>query len=514
MQKTNKIDILLIYPKLGSFDTIIRDIPLSLIYAAADSVKNGYSVRIFDCRLHPNDFMERIRELLKEGCFLVGLSVMTGYPIKTALAISKFIKEGYDVPIVWGGPHPTVLPEQTLESPYIDYVIRDWGSEALHRLISYIRDNACLIEEITGLGYKRDGKIFLNQTTNKFEMIDYHDIPYHLVDIDLKNYNRLQGKDFFFPIYTAMGCPSQCTFCMSPSVYKKIEGKKWIPYSDDSVIEHIEYLTGKYEFQRLQVYDDNSFVDLNRMREFFKKYISRGLHEKLKIDFRGVRIDALDRMDDDFLQLMVRANVEMLELGAESGSDKSLLRMKKGITVEQILRASRKLVKYPSLKPHYNILCGIPGETYEDLKQTKVLMQTLVKDNPSCLLGAAADWKPLPGSLMTEIAVRDYNLVLPARLEEWIRIDTTDAEKIVHPWYTRRINNYIKLLQLSGLLLDGKVKMIKAMIPPGKALMMRFLLSCVKMYLPLLKARLRFNFSALLIEYSIKNFLMKLISSK
>lgn len=514
MTPNNKTDILLIYPPLGSFDNIIRDIPLSLIYAATESVKNGYNVEIFDCRLNPNNWKKDLTKYLNMGCSLAGLSVMTGYPISTSLEISKFIKESCDIPIVWGGPHPTVLPEETLRNVYVDFVIRDWGSIPLFQLISHLKDNRFRLDEITGLGYKKDNEVILNKPTSKFEIIDYHDICYHLVDINFKKYNRLQSEELFFPIYTAMGCPCQCAFCIAPAVYKKIQGRKWVPFSVDFVIGHIEYLCKRYRFNRLQVYDDNSFVDLSRMKEFFLKYIERGFHRRLKIDFRGVRIDEVDKMDKEFLKLMVEANVELLELGAESGSDESLKRMRKGITVEQILRVNRRLAEFSSLKPHYNILCGIPGETYEDLKKTKSLMETLVRDNPSCFLGAAADWKPLPGSLMTEIAVSEYNLKLPQKLEEWTRIDTTDAEKIVHPWYTRKMDNYIKLLQIAGLLLDNKIDTIRMFVSSKRFNVIRLFLILAKMYRPFLKLRLKLNCSAFLLEYPMKNLAMKMITRK
>lgn len=507
----DKIDILLVYPRLGSQDTILRDIPLSLIYAATDSVKHGYKVKILDIRLCPNDWQEKLDLYLNQGCSLVGLSVMTGNPITTSLTVSKYVKTKYNTPIVWGGPHPTILPEQTLQNEYIDYVIRDWGSLALLQLIQYIKGDISSINSILGLGYKENGKIILNPPQCTFETLDYKNLPYHLVDIKSSNYNRLNNGEMIFPIFTALGCPFSCSFCMSPAVYKKIKGKKWLPYSINDVIGHIEYLIEKYNFQRLQIYDDDTFVDLNRMRNFLIEYIKRGFHKNLKLDCRSVRVDELDRMDDNFLSLMVQANMEIFAIGAESGSDRSLKMMNKGITAEQILRVNRKLSKYPMLMPHYNILCGVPGETYEDLVQTKILMETIVKDNPSALLGAAADWKPLPGSAMTEKAVKEYNLKLPESLEEWAKIDTLDAEKIAHPWYDKNINNYIELLQLAGQLLDKKIEMVNKAIKHHKFNFMHILVALAKCYRPILKLRLKYNFSAFLLEYKIRNFAMKFI---
>jgi radical SAM superfamily enzyme YgiQ (UPF0313 family) len=293
---------------------------------------------------------------------------------------------------------------------------------------------------------------------------------------------------------------------MSPSVYKKIKGKKWIAFDTDYVIDHIDYLMTKYDFQRLQIYDDDSFVDLHRMYDLFSEYVKREFHKKLKLDFRGARIDELDRMDDDFLRLMVKANVELLAIGVESGSNEILRAMNKDITVEQTIRVNQKLTKYPSLKPHYNFFCGVPGETIRSLIQTKELLLNLLSDNPHCYLGVGADWKPLPGSAMTSKAVDEYKLSLPATLSEWAAIDSYDAEKIVHPWYTKEMNRMIRLLQIAGQLLDGKIsdhrKDLGFII--GNVLYVFTIL-----YKPILSFRLKYNITSFLIEYDIRNILFR-----
>lgn len=502
----NDLDILLVYPQLGSFDNILKDIPLSLIYAAAHSVKNQYNVKILDLRSHPHDWEQQLDLHLQKGCSLVGLSVMTGNPITTSLKISKYVKEKYKIPVVWGGPHPTILPEQTLENDYIDFVIRDWGSVALFKLIEFLKGKSDDIKTIAGLGYKNDDQIILNENQDSFEMLHHEDLPYHLVDIDGSVYNRLNNGEIIFPIFTSMGCPYKCTFCISPSVYKKIKGKKWVTHEDSEVLNHIDHLLKRYQFSRIQIYDDDSFVDLNRMNKLLKGYIDRGFHKKLKLDFRGVRINELDKMDLEYLDLMVEANVELMAIGVESGSDEMLRQMKKGITREQIIRVNQKLAKYPSLKPHYNFFCGVPGETFESLIETKDLLIQLVKDNPNCYLGVGADWKPHPGSAMTDWAVRDYALKLPNNLIEWAAIDSFDAKKIVHPWYTKQVNSMIKLLQIAGQLLDRKI------IDHRKSLGFTFgwLISIAALiYRPILSLRLKYNFSRYMIEYDIKDIIFK-----
>lgn len=506
--KRDPVDIVLIYPQLGSFDNIVCDIPLSLIYAAVDSVKSGFAVKILDLRVDLDDWKSKLNQYIEDDASLIGISVMTGNPIKTSLEISKYIKSQYSVPIVWGGAHPTILPEETLKNQYIDYVIRDFGSKSLCDLISHLKHGDIKKTDIIGLAYKEDGRVQMNPPLCAFEMPDFRDLPYQLVDMNSDKYNRLSNGEFLIPIFTAFGCPYKCSFCMSPAVYKKIKGKKWAPYDLEEVFQHIDSLMDKYCFKRLQIYDDDSFVDLDRLHKFLSGYIERGFHEKLVLDFRGARINELDKMDDDFYALMVKANVELLAIGAESGSPATLKKMNKGITVEQTIRVNQKFAKHPTLKPHYNFFCGVPGETYEDLLKTKELILILVRDNPHCYIGVGADWKPLPGSEMTELAVEEFNLNLPSSLEEWALIDSFDAIKLVHPWYTTRMNNMIMLLQLSGMFLDKRFKDYRKDFGfvLGNTV---YLLSLL--YKPILRLRLRFNFASLLLEYKAMRFSIQTI---
>jgi anaerobic magnesium-protoporphyrin IX monomethyl ester cyclase len=499
------IDVLLIYPHLGSWDNVIRDMPLSIIYVATLTVKAGFNVKILDLRINAKNWKECVDEYISKKPKLVGISVMTGKPILNALDISRFIKAKMSAPIVWGGPHPTILPEQTLENEYIDYIIRDWGSKSLLQLTQYLSGQDVQLNQIDGLGYKKNGQLYLNSSACEFEKLALSDIPYHLVDIN-KDYFRIIDEELVFPIFTSLGCPYQCSFCVSPNIYKKIKGKKWISYDVDEVLDHIEVMRHRYAFKRIQVYDDDGFVDLEKKLQFFRKYIDRGYHQLFKLDFRAMRVNELDMIDDDYLSLMAKANVQVLMIGAESGANTTLERMNKMIRVEDTIRVNQKLARYPSLRPMYNLFCGSPGETLEEIYQTKNLMIKLVEDNPYCYLGFCGDWKPIPGSVVTENAVINYKLELPSTLEKWGNVDSFDAKKIVHPWYTKEIDDTIKMLQVAVQVLDRKVIDFRHRLGPGLGMLIYLISICYK---PLIRFRLKYNVTAFLFEYHIENYLIK-----
>lgn len=491
------LDVLLIYPPLGSLDDVIRDIPLSLIYVASDTVKAGFRVKILDLRIEPEKWRERVDLALAAGCGLVGMSVMTGNPITSALHISQYIKKKYNLPIIWGGPHPTILPEQCLENPDIDYVVRNWGSKPLSLLVDHLTGGEARIEEINGLGYKVDGRIMLNEATPAHEMLDYHDLPYHLVPLDGSIYNRLQNGELIFPIYTSVGCPYRCTFCVSPITYKKIKGKRWVPYDVDQVLDHIQYISDKYHFTRLQIYDDDAFVDLARIERFIRGYIARGFNKRFKLDFRGARINELDRASDEFLTLLEEAGVELMCIGVESGSPRVLKLMQKDITVEQAIRVNQKLARHPSLNPNYNFFYGIPGEKFEDILETKELILRLIEDHPGCYISKIGHWKPYPGAVLTDRAVTEYGLKLPTDLHGWATMDSWEAKALRHPWYTPQTAKMIGLMEISGPLLSPWAPFLIEHLGPVLGRVVNW---GVKLYKPILRWRLKNNYTGFLIE--------------
>lgn len=502
MSATRKTDALLIYPPLGCWDGLVRDLPLSLLYAAADSVRAGYRVEVLDLRLCARGWRRAVSRRLEGGCAVVGLSVMTGRPIHNALQISRFVREMHpDVPILWGGPHPTVLPEQTLSHPLIDFVIADWGSTPLMLLLDHLCRGEGELDAIAGLGHKRGGVPSFGPPQRRFEVVRPADIPYHLVERDIHRYTRIGSDGVVVPIFTSLGCPHRCAFCIAPGQYSKVSGKKWIPLHVEEVLDHVQLLVDRYGPRELQVYDDDSFVDMERMRTLLRGYVARGFPRRLKLHFRGVRVDELDRMDDDMLALMVQANVHLLFVGIESGSDRVLRAMDKGITREQILRVNRKLARFPRLKPRYSYFCGAPGERYEDLLQTKTLIRQLVRDHPGCYLGAGSDWKPIPGSRLCDEAVREHGLVLPATLEQWSAVDSFDADRISYPWYTPQHDGMIRLMQVFANVADAKLRDFGEAMGPTGAL----LGALARLYRPLLDFRLEHNLTAWLPEYPVQH---------
>jgi anaerobic magnesium-protoporphyrin IX monomethyl ester cyclase len=182
-------------------------------------------------------------------------------------------------------------------------------------------------------------------------------------------------------------------------------------------VAHMEYAKKEFGATHIVFLDDTSFPDVPRMRRLFELIVERELD--VTLEFRGARVNEIMKMDDAFIDLMVRAGGRLLMVGGESGSDRMLKKLGKGITKNQILEVNRKLARHPDIAPMYSFFYGSPGETYEDVLESKEVILQIFKDNPQAYINVQGDWKPVPGTKTLETAERDFGYVPPSTLDEW-----------------------------------------------------------------------------------------------
>ncbi len=482
--------ILLIYPKTGKYDALVKDLPLGVLCAGRSSLAAGYDVEIIDQRVD-SSWQKRLLEVLhKEDPLLVGVSVMTGKPIFYALEVSRLVKKHSRTPVVWGGIHPTILPDATLRHEAIDFLIRGQGELPLLELAKALERHPSPLQEVASLSYKINGQVIHNPMARAPEFEELTDIPYHLVDID--KYLRFDAGERVFSIITSLGCPHQCAFCYSP-LYS---GRLWKPEKVEQTIARMEAILKQYRPDHFSVIDNDFFVDLRRARSFFE-----ALEKKrwpIKIGFRGARIDELHRMDEDFLALMQRVGVRYLHIGAESGSQKILDLMLKKVKTEQIFEVNRKLAKFPRLLPTYNFFSGVPTETAEDIQATIEMIFRLLNENPHCQISGFNQFTPYPGTELFNLSVK-HGFKPPQDLEGWIEFDESDCAKN-NPWIDSKRKRLLDTLYFTGFFIDHKFSEHFA----GPSWRSRLIRSLVTLYRPIATFRFKNRLTALPIELAVK----------
>lgn len=208
----------------------------------------------------------------------------------------------------------------------------------------------------------------------------------------------------------------------------------------ETVLEHLQLIIRGYNIHGFNFTDDNFFVDMKRAYSILERIVRTDLN--ISLGKLQIRADAICRMDQDFLQLIVKAGVKRLHVGVESGSQRILDMIKKGETVEHVIEANRKLASYP-IVPLYTFMMGLPTETPEEFAQSVRLAEQLVDENPKAAKSFNI-YTPYPGTELYGMALK-YGLTEPQRLENWAHFNYRNIPR-ESTWVAPKMKKLIKAL--------------------------------------------------------------------
>jgi radical SAM superfamily enzyme YgiQ (UPF0313 family) len=408
--------VLLVYP--GQFRAPDPQVPLSLLYLAGSLRQEGFEVQFFDMRL------ENYRRLKIASPLFVGISCMTGLQIKYALEFAQYVRaQGVTCPIVWGGIHPTLLPEQTVRDDLVDIVVRGEGELIVKDLANrLIRGDS--IQKVAGITFKSEGKI---RSTPEGKIADLDalpvDLPYDLLQTD--KYPAIRSGRIH--IQTSRGCPHRCGFCYITILNKQ----RWRGKSAKRVLDEIEYLLNRFSHMEIvDPIDDNFFVDKKRVKDICQGILDRKLDVKWRAN---CRFDYCSTYDKDFLALLEKAGCVELDFGGESGSSRLQEFIHKDVTMEQMLESVEALkVWAPSIEPYISWMSGLPGETDADLSETFDLMDRMSAANPKTQHYGIFVYTPFPSPILSQLP---SEFTMPKTLREWSEITVFHFDP---PWHSKR----------------------------------------------------------------------------
>ncbi len=385
-----------------------RYFPLGLTYLAAVLRREGHEVSIYDA-----DFTKEASEI--EFSFLekkypeyvaglnnlehpiwqeakkvinqfkpdwVGITAMTT-KMGSAFRLAEISKEcNSNLVVIMGGPHPTLRPEEVLRnSKAVDLVVRGEGE----RIISELVKPKSFLKNIKGISYRDHGQIVHNPSPEPIQELDSLSIPAR----DLLISEKFYAPEEMGLLMTSRGCPFQCTFCSSKGIW----GRGIRYRSVDSVIKEIEEVIQIYGTKQFSLKDDIFTLNKERVIEFCQKLKQR----KININWDcNVRVGLIDK---DLLRLMKKTGCNGVKIGIESGNQRILDLMKKGITVEQIEKTAKILSKSGIHWTGY-FMMGLPTETKEEIKDTLCLMKRIKPDYASISV-----YEAFPGTELFEIGI-------------------------------------------------------------------------------------------------------------
>jgi radical SAM superfamily enzyme YgiQ (UPF0313 family) len=390
-------------------------------YLAGALIQAGYhEVDIFDGAVERESLEQRLE---REPFDIVGISSPT--PLIHEAWHAAQVAGAHGALTILGGPHPTLMPDESLQHPEVDFVARGEGEQTLvefvravetlagsqpsavpraGRLRSCLEGSEATFSNIRGLSYRKAaGEIMHNMPRALARDLDAIAPPAHHL-FKIEQYTNLQpltdGLDRHaraYTILTSRGCPYKCTYCSKP-----ITGNTWRARSVDHVLAEWRLLVEELHATEIGITDDIWNLNLKRAKEICQGLSDMKLDGVPWITVHGMKVN---HVDAELFQLMKRAGCRRVGFGVESGDEQILKRsVKKAQTLTQV-RAAFRYAREAGLETMGFFIFGMPGETEETMERTIQLALELDPDLANFMLAA-----PYPGTELWDTVMREGKL--------------------------------------------------------------------------------------------------------
>lgn len=413
------MNILLVNPSLtreriGHYNDKVEKIrgiypSLGLLYIAAVLEQEGHHIEVIDMDIEIDAQNKIISSLARLKPEILCIHVMT-WTFHQANEIAKLARNILpSVCVIAGGAAITSAPEVIMKYSMFDYGVIGEGEKTILELMHALnsKDNT---GKIPGIIYRENGQIILSSQRTLIETLDSIPNPArHLVNLNL--YSDVLSKErACATMITSRGCPYSCIYCDR----RNRMGNKWRSFSNHRIIDEMQELKDRYGIKEIMFFDDEFIIDHNRAIEFCNLL----LEKKLEILWEcRTRVDLIDR---ELLKIMKKAGCYRIRFGFESGDDKILKILKKGITVKQSLECAN-IVKKSGIEIFGYFMFGCPEETEKDIQKTIELAFAIDPD-----FAVFSKVILIPGSELFEWAV-SQKLIAADYWERFIAGDIVDT---------------------------------------------------------------------------------------
>jgi radical SAM superfamily enzyme YgiQ (UPF0313 family) len=335
--------------------------PHGLLMLAAVAERAGFPATILDFFAHPLPEDEAVQAVLATQPDAIGFSATTagfmgGYRLAVRLKQAR-----PDIPILFGGPHPTSLWSRLLrEFPALDIIVVGEGEETLLELLQ-----ADLVPspDIAGLAYRGpEGELLF--TGPRRALSDLDQLPYPAYEkltgypaaypLPIFNYPRSPATTFI----TSRGCPYSCSYCD-----RSVFGSSFRAHSAEYLVDHLAFLKSRYGIRHVNIYDDNFTLKKPRVEEFVEKLGSRDL---------GITFNCIGRpnhLDGDLIRTLKLGGCWMINLGVESGDQDVISKHRTSSDLEEVAQTVHQ-VREAGIRVKGLFMMGIPGETEDSIAHT------------------------------------------------------------------------------------------------------------------------------------------------
>ena len=355
--------IALVFPR---FRYPCGDPPLGVGYLASFLMNHnpGIEVDILDTTFEPDPARFLASKFKNHDYKIVGISAMTPMWPQASTVAGMVKSSSPESFVVLGGPHPTVLPEESLQKGSVDAVCIGEGEETLSELADHLDSP----ESVKGLVLKKNGGVHFTGTRDWIDPLDRLPIPaLHLLPMDryLSHWYQLDAVApclIGTSVIASRGCPYRCSFCQ-PTL-QTLFGKKVRRRSPSHMVRELGELKSRFSINAFFFEDDTFVSEESWLDAFLEQMTDERLNLKWGCNLR------VDLVSEPMLQKLIPAGLVKINIGIESGSERILRKVyQKGIHLDQVYKAFEILRRLNLVTQGYFIL-GAPGETEAEIRKT------------------------------------------------------------------------------------------------------------------------------------------------
>ena len=472
--------VLLVYPITGmDVFGINVGLPLSCLYLGTVLEQSGYRVEILDERITSTFEADVADSIRRDPPLLVGISSITGEQIRGGLDAARVVRSiNPNLPVVWGGVHPTLCPDSTLKDDLCDVVILGEGEITLIELADCLRDQGEL-DQVQGIGYKNNGQLSFTSKRPLIEDLDVIPRPnYDLLTMDHYFTRAPSNGEPQLQLVTSRGCPFDCEFCYN----LKFNERRFRYHSAERVVSDILELTQRFQISALFVEDDYFFGHPGRVEEICDRLLEADLKLLIQVP---CRIDYLYKRSPQMIEKLYQAGFKELWIGVESGSENRLKEILKRTTLDQV-REVNQLLSRSEVYVKYGFMAGFPKEERQETLETVDFMFELLGSNPNAGVAPVAIYTPYPGTTLFDKARLVYGMEFPDTLEGWSHFHFKENN---NPFLTPRQKKFISKVNIMSRFFERKAfeRFCDNRFKP-------FLMGVYGFYYRILRLRLRWRF--------------------
>ncbi len=440
--------VLLVNPQITSARR--ARFPLSLLTMAGSLEEAGHDSAIVDGNLESDGVAATLRALDAASYDAVGITVMGGPQVQTAIDVSQAIRaHSPATPIVWGGYFPTLYPDAAINAPYVDYAVRGQGEETFTRLLQLLpAGSPDELGTVEGLTWRHAGEIVHNRD-RRFSPLRPTTLPYEKL-LDPRKYlpHTFMGRRTA-AYQASLGCRFRCTFCGVASMFR---GATALPAAE-RLDRDLTYLRDTIGADSIQFYDHNFFDREEDMLPLLEVLAHHALPW-----WCYARADALLNLSARGWALVRKSQMRMAYIGAESANDALLRSIRKGTRSDQTT-AVAELCRRNGVVPELSFMVAPPQDPEGETERTFEFIRGIKRINPDAeiivYIHTPLPPESVPGSIRSRVKplldCAGRPVVFPKTPEEW-----TQPHWVAYschadaPWMTdrlrRRIRDFVTVL--------------------------------------------------------------------